>query len=449
MSEALRLGDHCSKIGSGATPRGGKETYSADGPVALIRSQNVLNEGFSHSGLARISLEQADDLKNVAVLPGDVLLNITGDSVARVCQVDPGVLPARVNQHVAIIRPYPDSIDPSFLRYYLAAPQMQFRMHAYAAAGATRNALTKSMIEDFEIPPVPIDRQRAIASTLRALDDKIESNRRVTATLDRIIRSVFTEWFVECGQTRGCRRREVAPIHASASDQRVSPECKASPVGLVPMDWNVEPLGAHIVADRGVSYSGVGLRGDGTGVPMHNLNSIYEGGGYKHDGLKYYTGEYKDRHLVRPGEMIVANTEQGFDHLLIGYAAVVPERYGDATLFSHHLYRVRPRPESPLTIHYLVNLFNNVKWHAVIAGFSNGTTVNMLPPDALQMPLVVVPPTPIIERFSALAEAAYKTSQANYDECETLASLRELLLPKLISGEIDIKDAEHMAKAAS
>ena len=119
---SINLGRVCTKIGSGATPRGGKDVYLSSGHCALIRSQNVLNGGFHHDGLAYISEQHASELANVEVLHGDVLLNITGDSVARACQVDSGVLPARVNQHVAIIRPDPQKLDPGFLRYYLVSP---------------------------------------------------------------------------------------------------------------------------------------------------------------------------------------------------------------------------------------------------------------------------------------------------------------------------------------
>ncbi len=87
-----RLGDFCLKIGSGATPTGGKESYHEDGPVSLIRSQNVHNNGFSSSGLAFIDEVQAKKLNNVNVEVGDILLNITGDSVARVCLVPPKYL---------------------------------------------------------------------------------------------------------------------------------------------------------------------------------------------------------------------------------------------------------------------------------------------------------------------------------------------------------------------
>lgn len=100
----MRLGDICSKIGSGATPRGGKEAYSTSG-IPIIRSQNVLDWSFSSNGLAYLNDEQAKTLSNVEVHQGDILLNITGDSVARACIVPSDVIPARVNQHVAILRP--------------------------------------------------------------------------------------------------------------------------------------------------------------------------------------------------------------------------------------------------------------------------------------------------------------------------------------------------------
>src|SRR5690606_30773963 len=140
----ITLGKVCSKIGSGATPRGGSSVYLEKGPYALIRSQNVHNDGFRCEGLAFISEAHAAELANVEVLEGDVLLNITGASAARACPVDPSVLPARVNQHVAIIRPDPARLDSRFLLYCLMSPRMQERLLAWAASGATRNALTKA-----------------------------------------------------------------------------------------------------------------------------------------------------------------------------------------------------------------------------------------------------------------------------------------------------------------
>ena len=121
------LADVCLKIGSGATPRGGKEAYRG-GDFALIRSQNVYNEGFTPSGLAFINKEQADQLSNVEVMPGDVLLNITGDSVARCCSVPDNALPARVNQHVSILRADEKHLHGDYLRYFLISRKSQFQL---------------------------------------------------------------------------------------------------------------------------------------------------------------------------------------------------------------------------------------------------------------------------------------------------------------------------------
>ena len=105
---SIQLGSACKKIGSGMTPRGGSKVYLDTSSCALIRSQNIHNDGFRRSGLAFIDERHAAALKNVEVHSQDVLLNITGDSVARCCRIRPEMLPARVNQHVAIIRPDPE-----------------------------------------------------------------------------------------------------------------------------------------------------------------------------------------------------------------------------------------------------------------------------------------------------------------------------------------------------
>ena len=89
---------------------------------------------------------------------------------------------------------------------------------------------------------------------------------------------------------------------------------------------------------------------------MHNLNSVLEGGGYKTNGIKYYNGDYKDKHIVNAGEVIVANTEQGHKHLLIGYPAIVPQFYGEHGIFSHHIYRLRPKSNCYLSPDFIYHL---------------------------------------------------------------------------------------------
>ena len=160
-----KLSDVTTKIGSGATPRGGNESYKAEG-VSLIRSLNVYDDGFREAKLARIDQEQADALINVIVEPQDVLLNITGASVARCCRAPAKLLPARVNQHVSIIRPDQNAIAPDLLHYLLISQDYKKRLLSTGEeGGSTRQAITKSQLLDFviEFPESLPEQQRIVA----------------------------------------------------------------------------------------------------------------------------------------------------------------------------------------------------------------------------------------------------------------------------------------------
>ena len=149
-----------SKIGSGATPKGGRESYGTEG-ISLIRSTNVYNNRFEYKDLAYITDEQADKLSNVTIEENDVLLNITGASVARCCAVPKELIPARVNQHVAIVR-CKDRLLPEFLCSMFTEDSYQRLLWSIATSGgATREAITKQQIEDLVliVPPIELQQQ--------------------------------------------------------------------------------------------------------------------------------------------------------------------------------------------------------------------------------------------------------------------------------------------------
>lgn len=414
----LILGQVCEKIGSGSTPLGGKDAY-LDAGIPFIRSQNVYNDGFRYEGLAYISERQAEQVSGTPVREGDVLLTITGDSVARACQAPKELASARVSQHVAIIRPKEELLDKKFLRYYLTTPSMQEHMLALAAAGATRNALTKGMIEKFAIPAPLLKEQAAIGSILSSLDEKIGLNRQISESLDELGRSIFKAWFVNYDLP------DLPPDEFEDSD-----------IGKIPRDWSTGSLGEHLEILRGLSYSGPKL--GSPGLPLHNLNSVLEGGGYKFGGIKYYKGEFRDRHLTTPGDIIVANTEQGHSCRLIGYPALVPKIFGQRGLFSHHLFRLRPLPTSGLGRSFFYFLLLNEDFRERLIGYASGTTVNMLPSEALRRSKFVVPPPELAELFERVTSPLLDREEACHSESDTLAQIRDLMLPKVFSGGLKV-----------
>jgi len=199
---ARKLGAVSTKIGSGATPLGGEEAYKVTG-ISLIRSLNVHDDGFRVAKLARIDDEQAIRLSNVVVEPNDVLLNITGASVARCCLAPEDLLPARVNQHVSIIRPIKEKLDSAFLHYLLISKIYKDRLlNTGEEGGSTRQALTKVQLQEFiiEYPESLAEQQRIVGildeafmgiATAKANAEKNLQNAR--ALFESHLQSAFTQ----------------------------------------------------------------------------------------------------------------------------------------------------------------------------------------------------------------------------------------------------------------
>ena len=192
-----RLGEVCSKIGSGATPRGGKASYCSKG-ISLIRSMNVYDCAFEYSELAHINDMQAKELANVTIEANDVLINITGASVARCCVVPSDVMPARVNQHVAILRIADNRfLNPDFLCYSLVAPARKSLLLGIGEAGSTRQALTKTDLSLFKIKIPDIFEQKRIVERVK-----------VVAQANEALRQNYARQIADCAEMRQAILRE-------------------------------------------------------------------------------------------------------------------------------------------------------------------------------------------------------------------------------------------------
>ena len=413
-----------------------KRDYVTNG-TPIVTVEHLDENRIIHQDLPRVSDRDRKRLSKYSLHEGDIVFSRVGsvDRRSLVRKEEDGWL---FSGRCLRVRVDSNKIDPVFLSYFFGLKS--FREHINSiAVGATMPSLNTQLLSDVLIPHPTLPKQRAIAHILGTLDDKIELNRRMNETLDAMARALFKSWFVDFDPVRAKMkgRDPGLPPHLADlfPDRLVNSE-----LGEIPEGWEVTSLSECVDVMRGLSYKGSYLSSDG--VPMHNLNSIYEGGGYKHDGLKGYDGEHKQQHVARAGDVIVANTEQGHDRLLIGYAAIIPTYFVNETLFSHHIYRVRPRESTALTSNYLCQLLNTKIMHEIVSGFANGTTVNMLPMDALQTPQIAVPARPILAAFNDLAESARRRQEEMIDESRTLDALRDTLLPKLISGETRVRDAD-------
>lgn len=193
--DKMLLSETTSKIGSGATPRGGKESYCDEG-ISLIRSMNVYDNRFEYKDLAHITDSQAAQLNNVIVEENDVLINITGASVARSCVVPRDVLPARVNQHVAIIRCIQNQLNPIFANHmFLNDKFKNLLLKIGEAGGATRQAITKQQLEMLTIILPPLVLQNQFADFVEQTEKTKTSISHSLEKLETLKKSLMQEYF--------------------------------------------------------------------------------------------------------------------------------------------------------------------------------------------------------------------------------------------------------------
>lgn len=407
----VKLADICQKIGSGATPRGGKEAYRAEG-IALVRSQNVLDFSFSSDGLAYINDEQADKLRNVELQSGDVLLNITGDSVARACLMDDDYLPGRVNQHVAIIRVDESKAVNSYLLYYLQ--WRKSHLLQLASAGATRNALTKGMIEQLEIDLPSLDEQRKVVGILGSIQNKIKLNHEINDNLEQQAQAIFKEWFIE------------NPENNEWSTGTFSELIKTTLNG----DWGKEaPTGNNtekVYCIRGADIPEVKAGNKGK-MPT-----------------RYILPKNFVKKQLTAGDIVV-EISGGSPTQSTGRCTAITQslldRYDSGMVCTNFCKAIKPKEGYSLFIYYY---WQYLYGKGIFFSYENGTTgiKNLDFAGFIETETILIPPVDKVIAFDDYCKSIFNQIFANGKQNEHLAVLRDTLLPKLMSGELYVSDID-------
>lgn len=413
--------------------------------LPFARGANI-NNGFLFDDADRFPIESLSRVGNKVSQAGDVVFTSKG-TVGRFAFVDENIEQFVYSPQLCFWRVLDtDWIEPRYLFYWMNG--REFYLQYSGVKGQTDMADYVSLTDQRRmfITVPPLHEQRAIAHILGPLDDKIEANRRQNETLEATVRAIFKSWFVDFDPVHA-RSRGEQPSGMDAETAALFPDSfEESELGLIPCGWQVATIGDHVKATKGLSYKGEHLVDNiEDGIPMHNLNSINEWGTYKFDGIKFYSGEYQPRHEVKPGDLIVANTEQGFDLLLIASPAIVPAVFGSKGIISHHVYKVEVKRKSPLTRLFLYYRIMMSPFRDLLQGYTNGTTVNMLPADAFERPQFIMPPSELMQRFESIVAPMLEQIEHIYEESRTLVETRDALLPRLVSGELRVGEMEDMS----
>lgn len=381
-----RLGDLTTKIGSGATPRGGGDSYKEEG-ISLIRSQNILDFRFSPSGLAFIDDSQARELANVAVSKDDVLLNITGDSVARCCKVDQNVLPARVNQHVAIIRGKKDLLSQDFLLYSLIFNKDL--LYQLSEIGATRRALTKGMLENFLILSPTLKEQEESSAPLALIDEKIDLLGTQIRTLEAMAALVFWQTF-------------------------------QNPYGNHPLCTLEEFLDVNPYRPLRRGFSS-------TYLEMSELRTD----AFHPDG--WFDREFSSGTKFKNGDTLLARITPCLEN---GKTCFVSFLKDDEVAWGSTEYIVlRSKPMLHSFFSYV--LAKNPAFRDFAIGCMSGSSGRQRVEVSHLMGYELNMPSPSeIESFNSAIEPLVQKLNANFEEIRSLTQMRDSLLPKLMSGDV-------------
>ncbi|MBL7983191.1 MAG: restriction endonuclease subunit S [Flavobacteriales bacterium] len=389
-----------------------------------IRTPNIGRGYFILDGVNRVSEETYRAWTKRAIpKPGDLIMAREAP-VGNVAMIPEGLEPC-LGQRTLLIRPDLRKVDPAYLTYLLLGDEVQSSIHA-KTNGSTVPHLNMKDVRELPIPELPdLPIQRRIAGILSAYDELIANNQRRIAILEEMARALYREWFVYF-------RAPGMSAEASAKADVVMGE------DGVPEGWEVKRLGEIADIEKGLSYKGEFLEDEG-GTPMVNLKCINPGGGFRRDGTKGYSGPYKDRQSVKPGDIVFANTDLTQAGGIIGSAALVPRAgFEQGGLATHHICIARPRSYMVCnTLLYFI--LGDERFKDFAKGRASGTTVLGFRTGDAEDYSAIIPPRDLAKAFDEKVSPMLDLVETLHEKTANLRRTRDLLLPRLMSGRVEVE----------
>jgi type I restriction enzyme S subunit len=336
-----------------------------------------------------------------------------------------------LNQRVSKIIVSSSDINPIYLSYILSSYEyQQYFINEANSSGGQAN-ISPEIVRNttFNAPDLPT--QTAIAEILSSLDDKIELNNKINQELENLAQTLFKQWFIDFEFPN-----ENGEPYKSSGGEMVESE-----LGEIPRGWEVQSLEDIAELVRGISYRKHELVSKEEGVPFVNLKCFALDGNFRQDGLKYFNGKFKDSHVIQSDDILVAVTDLTQDRLVIGLPIVWQN--DDLALPSLDVCIIRPQEK--ILKDFLLYEFKTHRYKSRIIEFANGSTVLHLSVKGLETYEIGIPSFDLISQWSEIVKPILKSIGDNVKENQQLTNLRDTLLPKLISGELEVTQTQTIA----
>jgi len=335
----------------------------------------------------------------------------------------PANLECALGQNLVLLRANGEKLFPPFLRWLVRGADWWEQVGTFINVGAVFESLKCADIPNFKLPLPPLAEQKAIAEVLGAMDDKIELNRRMNATLEAMARALFQSWFVDFEPVRA--KQEGQGFNSPDLPHNLFPVTfQDSELGLIPKGWSAKPLPEVIEVNPRRSLKA------GIVAPYLDMKNLPTQG---HSAQEVIDREVSSGTKFQNGDTLLARITPCLENGKTGYVDFLKD--GEVGWGSTEYIILSPKPPLPPQFGYLLARSDALRTHA-IQNMTGTSGRQRVPSECFNTFWLAIPPPDIAERFDELTTPLMAKIKANADQSRTLATLRDTLLPKLLSGEI-------------
>jgi type I restriction enzyme S subunit len=321
----------------------------------------------------------------------------------------------------------------NWIYYYLKSPRAQSEILS-SLKGSTQQYISLTDLRNFPITFPPIKEGMAIAEILSSFDDKIELNNKINQELESLAQTLFKQWFIDYDFPN-----ENGEPYKSSGGEMVDSE-----LGEIPKGWNVGYLEDVIEFNNGYAFTSKELESESSNESYHvfKMGHIKKGGGLNAEGTKSYYSKSKANKLVKyvlkKGDLLMCMTDMKGNVALLGHTALMNE--DNKYIVNQRVGLLRPKNNVGIDYPYLYILTNSFDFIEELRSRANsGVQVN-LSTNEIKKSKILMAPKPINEKFDLITKSFYDKIFEIIKENETLRNTRDFLLPKLISGELEINE---------
>lgn len=389
-----------------------KSDFKDEGFCLFLNTGNVTSDGFVFKKNDFISEEKSNKLRKGKLERGDLVFTTRG-TVGNVAYYSDNIPydHVRINSGMVIFRVFEKKVFNKFLYQILKHKNSRIYIRQYCT-GSAQPQLPIMNLRNIELNIPPLETQYKIARILLAYDDLIENNERQIKLLEEAARRLYKEWFVD--------------LHFPGYED-------VEIVAGVPEGWKWTPFSDAFDYIRGRSYTSKQLVEQG-GIMMANLKNIDSFGGYKRRAEKRYIGNYKDDQILHPGDIVMGVTDMTKERRLVGHVAFIPD-LGEEMTFSMDLIKLIPKL---VTHSYLYSAMRFGYYSRNISQLANGVNVLHLKPDSMMNMEMLIPSTNVMNKYELIFDAYNNRIDLLEKQIEFAKEARDRLLPKLMSGEIEV-----------